>query len=777
VHTTTDTTRRRLRATLVTAALGALVLATPAPTRTSAATAPGTFAVGVPTIVDPVRGAGEPDIVVDNNNNALITGPGGSGAQTSFFYRSRDGGLTYPVLGPSNGHWICPASGGGDSLGTIDRSNNDIYVTDQEALASLGLAKIAGTNPSQLTSSQCANPPGVGADRPFEAILNTGNTTAPQSNADGHKPIVYLSWACQGCAGGVQGSGLAFGWSDDGVTWHPADPAATGDNLLTDTAQEGAALAAFEWHGSMAADPVTGNVFTAISCNPGNGCPNGSGRNEIGVAIGVPQVAPTSATNLGKFSAVTYQTACAARAGCNSEGSLFPVIGMDSNRTLYEMWSEGNGFGSTTAALNADDWHVYYSYSLDSVGDNHMHTQWSAPIRVDKPTSDSGEPTNVQVATMGWMAVGDPGHLGFVFLGSSDRTHPSVKAPSRLWHAYMAVTTNGTSATPTFQQSQVGIGPNHIGDICLQGTVGCIQNSLPGSSSGGNRVMADFVSADIGPDGALQATWANDSNQLASKPSTLTPGLPVTTTARQVSGPRLVGGGNVLDGRFSTTPTTAGISDATGDGRFPVQGGTNAGQLDLTGSRVSFDGSKVVVQMSVVNAAGLGSPDTVQRNVWWLTSWQFNHKIYFAKAESDAGGALKCTAGPPSSFDRPGLNGQTVATLVDYSGGTAEADCALTGNTFTVKVPVADVGSPADQAVLESTTSFTVLDNGVPPAVGPGAANNIPTITDATPAYDALLSSPSATVPESTLSVGLVIAGAAVAAAALLNRRRRRFAG
>ena len=37
-----------------------------------------TFKVGIPTIVDPVRGAGEPDIAVDNGGNALITGPGGS---------------------------------------------------------------------------------------------------------------------------------------------------------------------------------------------------------------------------------------------------------------------------------------------------------------------------------------------------------------------------------------------------------------------------------------------------------------------------------------------------------------------------------------------------------------------------------------------------------------------------------------------------------------------------------------------------------------------------
>src|SRR5258708_4984796 len=119
-----------------------------APVPSHAATA---FTVGIPTVVDPVRGVGEPDIVVDNNNDALITGPGGSGTQTSFFWRSRDGGLTYPMLGPTQGHWLCPASGGGDSLGAYNRRTNDMYLTDQEALADIGSAKIDGPPRARAT--------------------------------------------------------------------------------------------------------------------------------------------------------------------------------------------------------------------------------------------------------------------------------------------------------------------------------------------------------------------------------------------------------------------------------------------------------------------------------------------------------------------------------------------------------------------------------------------------------------------------------------------------
>jgi hypothetical protein len=747
-----------VRAALGVAALGAILLTTAAPLRTAAATS-SAFAVGVPTVVDPIRAAGEPDIAVDNNSNALITGPGGTGTQTSWFWRTKDQGQTYRLLGPPGGHYICAGSGGGDSLGVMDRATNEIYVIDQEALASLGLSKL-NANTNALTAPECANAPAVGADRPFQAVIPTGNSTTPQSVADGKKPIVYLSWACQACVGGVQGSGLAFGWSDDGVTWHAADPGVTQDNLITNDLQEGGTLSAFEWHGSMVADPTTGDVFTAISCNPGNGCPNGNGKNEIGVAVGVPQAAPITSSNVGQFASVSYQTACVAQVGCNQEGSLFPVVGMDANHTLYEMWSEGNGFASpaTIASGDNESWHVYYSYSLDSASDNHKHTHWSAPIRVD---------TGVQAATFGWMAVGDAGKLGFVFLGSDRREHPSATDATRQWHAYMAETTDATDAQPVFQQVQVGTGPNHIGDICLQGTVGCIQNV-------GNRNMADFISADIGPGGALQATWANDSNQFATRPTTLIPGLPITETAVQVSGPKLIGSGNVSDARFSTVPTTQGITNPGGNALYPVDGGTtNYPQLDIRSSQVSFDGANVVVQMTVADAKSLVSPDsTNQTHVWWLTTWQYNHKIYFAKAESDSGGAVSCTAGLPATYDRPGLNAQTVATLADYSGGTAESKCALAGNTFTITVPAGDVGGPAANAVLESTAAYSVLDNGLPPVVAPGPGN-VPTVVDATPAYDALLATPVVSTPEAPLSVVLLVAGAGVVTLVSVRRRRR----
>ncbi len=499
--------------------------------------------------------------------------------------------------------------------------------------------------------------------------------------------------------------------------------------MLTNTLQEGGTLSGIGFRGNMAADPRTGYVYTAVGCS--GSCPDGATGNEVGIAIGAPQTTPNPA-NIGQFSSMTYQAAATSDPDGQpmaQPNSLFPVIGMDSNGTLYEAYIEGDGAATTTDALPDSVWHLYYTYSTDAP----LHKTWSTPIRVDKGAE-------TQTTDFGWMSVGDPGKLGFVWLGTDRREHPSFqdKGTLRGWHPYMAVTTDGFSNHPTFQQQQVGVGPNHINDMCLQGTVGCI-------TSVGNRNMADFISSDIGPDGALQMTWANDSNLLASVPSTKIPGLPLTETARQVSGPRLIGSGDVNDARFSTAPTTLGIADASGDALYPVdptQGAqSNQPQLDLTGSRVAWDGSNLVVHVSAADLSSTSSPSLTQGNVWYLTTWQFNHTIYFARAQSNMGGALTFAAGRAASFDRPGLNGQTVATLVDYSGGTTEQG-TKTGNEITITVPVADVGNPPDGAVLESTTTYAALDNGAKLFVGPGTGN-MPTIVDATPAYDALLSTTS----------------------------------
>ena len=63
---------------------------------------------------------------------------------------------------------------------------------------------------------------------------------------------------------------------------------------------------------------------------------------------------------------------------------------------------------------------------------------------------------------------------------------------------------------------------------------------------------------------------------------------------------------------------------------------------------------------------------------------------------------------------------------------------------FQIMVPSSFVGGPSTGALLEGVTGYTALDNGLPPEIGPGAGN-IPSVTDATPAYNVALSTTTTT--------------------------------
>jgi hypothetical protein len=259
-------------------------------------------------------------------------------------------------------------------------------------------------------------------------------------------------------------------------------------------------------------------------------------------------------------------------------------------------------------------------------------------------------------------------------------------------------------------------------------------------------------------------------------------------SVKQVSGPRVVGSGNVQDGRFSTTPTSLQKTDATGDARYPVPTGANVKQLDLRSVRLVPTASSLDVRVDVSSLSSMTSPSSGQGNVWWLVTWaDAAGNLWFARAESDGGGALTFHAGKPSSYDRPGIAYYTIPTMVDYSGGTAITG-ERKGNSIVMHVPAALVGSPKKGSVLESASAWAALDNGLPlyVTVGPG---NVPTVVDGTPAYNALLASAPGNPPASgrtsvrgrraplaSTGGGLVTGLAAcalMAAAVVLHRVRR----
>src|SRR5207245_5591493 len=128
--------------------------------------------------------------------------------------------------------------------------------------------------------------------------------------------------------------------------------------------------------------------------------------------------------------------------------------------------------------------------------------------------------------------------------------------------------------------------PMHYDSICPACTV-CI-------AAHGNRNLADFFVVTIDRSGAAEIVYDDTSNGLVQPgftPDNLQlvdhAGAGVVTIARQSSGPGLYG--KPVSGP-SHAPA-GGLSDPSGDARYPVIGGTNTTGMDIVGSHISLSGS------------------------------------------------------------------------------------------------------------------------------------------------------------------------------------------
>src|SRR5436305_13381771 len=123
----------------------------------------------------------------------------------------------------------------------------------------------------------------------------------------------------------------------------------------------------------------------------------------------------------------------------------------------------------------------------------------------------------------------------------------------------------------------------HYIDIWLQGS-GCV-------TSQGNRNLADFLTVTIDHSGAAEIISDATSNGLAQPGFTPTgnqtvdhAGAPVATVARQSSGLGVYG--QPVSGT-SNSPLK-GITDPSGDARYPVIGGTDVPGMDIVSTSLSL---------------------------------------------------------------------------------------------------------------------------------------------------------------------------------------------
>jgi hypothetical protein len=120
---------------------------------------------------------------------------------------------------------------------------------------------------------------------------------------------------------------------------------------------------------------------------------------------------------------------------------------------------------------------------------------WSTPVKVN---SDKG------THFFPWIAAGSTGRVDFIWLNSPDYTPTDVEQSP--WYVTFAQTTNGTSATPKFNQTSASSSVMHVGGICTNG-IFCSLND-------GNRDLADSISIAIDRGGSAGLVWTDQGRVL-----------------------------------------------------------------------------------------------------------------------------------------------------------------------------------------------------------------------------------------------------------------------
>ena len=641
----------------------------------------GTIAFETPSPVDPIHTFGEPDIGIDPLGRVFSSGPTGTGTQRSVWFGSVDGGHTFRTISPGPVPSAIAGTeappGGGDTDINFDRSSKQ-YFADLYALACLRVATTAdGGATAQQSFDGCGDTPG--ADRQWLAVYDPSPSTPHRSAYTGPTPLVYLEFS-----GEVTG-GTQWNKSTDGLSYTNAFAAGT--------------TGVFGADGYPAIDQQTGKVFQAA----GNG-------NSLQLNIGTPD-ASGNLTFLDSPGGPGLIHIADNLAG--SPDTLFSVLSMDSARNLFVVYA----VDGTPAQRQ-----VYVSAASAASG----WTNWTTPVQVSDASTATGDATNV----FPWIKAGGPGRADAVWYGSDQQVDPSGHFGQK-WNVFMSqvvfpVDATGavTGSAPSRTLVKVTPHPMHYDDVCLSGT-GCI-------TSQGNRNLADFFVVTIDKTGAAEIVYDDTSNGLAQPGFTPTgnqtvdhAGAPLVTVARQSSGMGLFG--KPVSG--PSNDPVSGINDATGDALYPVIGGANVSGMDITstGLALSADGKTLTSTIKVVDTSNPARTSTaivggaIQQ---YVTRWQMGNTLYYAAMSNTAANLPQFYAGATQSVDLCSVSACFPHVLtynepnappptVSGSSETGTVECPATPSatspcTITIKVNVADVGSPTASSLLEEVGSYAL---------------------------------------------------------------------
>ena len=612
-------------------------------------------AFGQPTIAGIAAFGFEADLRLDPTDPSRIyeSVPGTGGADTSWIWRSLDGGKTFewvPAAAPLLGK-VTPCVGGGDTELAVDPKGR-LYFND----LSLANFSTARSDDDGVTFT-CNNTgvPDAGVDRQWYALdgdpmaggslyltndeiengsVQCGNTVQNNSLVMYRSPV-----------GAPDTAGIAFGPANHITLPGSCEEGIMGNNevspVATKTGQivngQPTTLTTAVKHVYVLHDDGSLSKILIARCFPvAFGAPIANVSDPSGLdCVDLP------VADLGDFNSV--------RTGANT-----PSLAIDRAGNLYAVWEQ--------ASLNngqAGDTSLRYAYSTDE--GNH----WTAPITIPTP----GLANNV----FAWAAAGDDGRVDVAWYGTAAHVDLVNGGPDACpnggpdsvpgsWSVYLTQTLNGHAASVTF--STPALASEHpIKRGSIQTIMGNQCGGPPNNELATNRTLGDFLQLRIGASGEAQISYADATNQDS------------TLFASHAMYVRQIGGTGVYKGKNPGGDPIQinSVTDPSGDGTYQALGQTslNMPNLDLLGSSLAWpkpstchpSGTACLrVKMKVVNlsTAAPTSPDQ-DTDLVWQTQWMR------PADPSCASPAVSCAHG--------GLNFMAYAELDDSSNGDGHFHC------------------------------------------------------------------------------------------------------
>jgi len=687
-----------------------------------------------------------------NANRIYMSAPDSANADSSFIWRSLDGGKTFkwvPAAAPLGGK-VTTCHGGGDTELAVDPAGrlyfNDLTLANFSVARSDDYGRTFTCNntgvPDTVVDRQWyaldGDPTAGGSlyltnDEVFNGNVQCGNTTLNNTLVMYRSPV----------GGASATAGLVLGPPNHITLPGSCDEGIMGNNevspVATKTGLGGHKLATAVKHVYVIHDDGSLSKIRIARCFP--------------VAFGapLPNISDPSGLNCVDLPVANLGDPNSVRTGAN-----FPTLAIDKAGNLYAVWEQAPYDAATS---KAGDSSLMYSYST-----NEGET-WSTPIQIPTP----GLANNVYA----WVAAGDDGRVDVAWYGTAAQTDLVNVGPDGCpnggpdnaygsWSVYFTQTLNGHSNAVSFSPPVVA-GEHPVRRGSVQTIIG---NQCGGASntSATNRTLGDFFQLRIGSKGEAQISYADSTSLLNALLGTH------AMYVRQIGGTGVYTGqqpkGDAILNNAATDPANDATYDALGETS------ANMPNLDILSSTVSWPSKRatpcrpantaclrVTMTIADLSTAAPASPDT-DGDLVWLTQWVVSAatdctstapscknggKNFMVYAESTDGEPLQCWVGESSMTFANGLLGLVIA----YPGTvqlTEPGACSVVpgvNGTITIDVPLSlvslDPGVAPFSAKLYSVTASTMTlpkpANTLPSA---GGLLGVPfNLIDVARAYDA----------------------------------------